>query len=144
MGWFEEQIRQRKQNDQEAYEDAIFEMASAVLGKREAGILTDKRIVTQAAIDQVLKYYHFKPTEVPEKIKEPEERLEYALRPYGLMYRNVTVSGMWYRDAYGPMLVRRREDDIPVVLLPRAWRGYYWKDDNDRRNVVSKKKHGPV
>ena len=69
MGWFEEQIRQRKQNDQEAYEDAIFEMASAVLGKREAGILNDKRIVTQAAIDQVLKYYHFKPTEVPEKLR---------------------------------------------------------------------------
>ena len=138
MGWFEEQIRLRRLNDQEVFEDAFFEMASAVLGKQRAGLLTDERIVTQAAIDQVLKYYHFKPAKVPDIIKDPEERLEYALRPHGLMHRNVTLSEEWYRNAYGPMLVRRKDDGLPVVLLPRPLRGYYWKDEDENKIIVNR------
>ena len=138
MGWFEEQLRQRRLNDEELFEDSVIRMASAVLGKHRGGILSDERIVTQAAIDQVLKYYHFKPVTVPSKIKDPGERLEYALRPHGMMYRNVTLSGSWYQEAYGPMMVRRLEDDLPVVLFPRPFRGYYWTDDNGHRHIVSR------
>ena len=92
MNWVDEQIRQRKQNDQEIFEDSIFEMASAVLGRRLSDALHDKRVVTKAAIDEILKYYHFKPVDIPDNVKEPEEQLEYALRPHGLMYRPVTLS----------------------------------------------------
>ena len=77
MSWFEEQIRQRRVNDQEIFEDAVFEMASAVLGRNRAGRLNDERIVTQAAIDQVLKYYHFRPVEIPDRLKDEEARLEF-------------------------------------------------------------------
>ena len=138
MGWFEEQLRQRRMNDQEIFEDSVLKMASAVLGKHRAGLLSDERIVTQAAIDEVLKYYHFKPVTIPGKIEDPGERLEYALRPHGLMYRNVILSGSWYREAYGPMLARRREDGRLVVLLPRPFSGYYWTDESGRENIVNK------
>ena len=139
MSWFEEQIRQRRVNDQEIFEDAVFEMASAVLGRNRAGRLNDERIVTQAAIDQVLKYYHFRPVEIPDRLKDEEERLEYALRTYGLMHRNVTLSGSWYREAYGPMMVRRKDDGLPVVLLPRMFGGYYWKEGSGPSVKVTKK-----
>ena len=56
MGWFDEQIRQRKLSDQETFEESIFRMASVVLGKQKAGSLDDQRIVTKAAIDDILKY----------------------------------------------------------------------------------------
>ena len=95
MGWFDEQIRQRKQSDQELFEDSIFRMASIVLGKRNAGILENKRIVTKAAIDEILKYYHFKSAEIPDVIRDPDEQLEYCLRPHGLMRRNVRLEDGW-------------------------------------------------
>ena len=139
MSWFEEQIRQRRVNDQEIFEDAVFEMASAVLGRNRAGRLNDERIVTQAAIDQVLKYYHFRPVEIPDRLKDEEERLEYALRTYGLMHQNVTLSGSWYKEAYGPMMVRRKDDGLPVVLLPRMFGGYYWKEGSGPSVKVTKK-----
>ena len=44
MGWFDEQIRQRKQSDQETFEESIFRMASVVLGKSMTGSLDDERI----------------------------------------------------------------------------------------------------
>ena len=43
MGLFGEQIRQRKAQDQEIFEDSIFEMASAIAGKRGADELRDWR-----------------------------------------------------------------------------------------------------
>ena len=55
MGWFDEQIRQRKLSDQEIMEDSLFRMASVVLGRQRAGVLSDDRIVTKAAIDDILK-----------------------------------------------------------------------------------------
>ena len=128
MGWFDEQIRQRKQSDQEVFEDSIFRMASVVLGRKAAGVLDDQRIITKAAVDDILKYYRYKPTEIPDSIKDPDEQLEFCLRPHGLMRRNVTLGEGWYKDAYGPMLAFRKEDGMPVALLPKPFIGYWFHD----------------
>ena len=75
MGWFDEQIRQRKLSDQEIMEDSLFRMASVVLGRQRAGVLSDDRIVTKAAIDDILKFYHYKPVEIPDNVKGLDEQL---------------------------------------------------------------------
>ena len=139
MSWFQEQIIQRKRSDQTVFEDALFEMASAVLGPRGEGELNDKRIVTKAAIDEVLKYYHFKPAEEADDLRTPEEQMEAALRPHGMMYRAVTLSEHWYRDACGPMIAYRKADGMPVALLPRPLRGYEFRDANGKRTPVTRK-----
>ena len=128
MGWFDEQIRQRKQNDQEVFEESIFRMASVVLGKKRAGDLNDERIITKEAIDDILKYYHAKPVEIPGSIQDADEALEYCLRPHGIMRRSVKLEEGWYRDAYGPMIAFRREDNIPVALMPNPVIGYWFHD----------------
>ena len=139
MSWFDEQIKQRKRSDRELFEDALFDMASVVLGARAAGELKDRRIVTKAAIDEVLKYYHLKPAELSDTPVEPVEQLEYALRPHGLMYRSVILSENWYRDAFGPMIVSRKADGLPVALLPKPLRGYWYRDTDGRKVTVRRK-----
>ena len=128
MGWFDEQIRQRKASDQEVFEDSIFRMASVVLGRQGAGLLEDERIITKAAIDEILKYYHFKLAEIPESITDGDEQLEYCLRPRGVMRRNVKLEEGWYKNGYGPMLAYRREDGVPVALIPKSFSGYWYRD----------------
>ena len=82
MGWFDEQIRQRKEADRAAFEDSFREIAGAVTGRmREA--LNDDRRMTEDAIGEILKYYHVKPGEVPDSIRDMNEVLEYLMRPYG-------------------------------------------------------------
>ena len=137
MGWFDEQIRQRKESDQEVFEDSIFRMASVVLGKQGTGILNDERIITKAAIDDILKYYHYKPSEIPDSLTESEEQLEYCLRPHGLMRRNIKLEEGWYKDAYGPVLAFRKTDGIPVALLPKPFTGYWYKDPDsgEKKNL---------
>lgn len=138
MGWFDDQIRERKDKDREIFEDSILEMASVVVGKHGANVLRDKFIVTKEVIDDILKYYHFRSAEIPDSVKEPEEQLEYALRPHGIMYREITLSGDWYKNSFGPIIAYREEDRLPVVLLPKKFGGYYWYDTDGKKVQANK------
>ena len=104
MGWFDEQIRERMQSDQELLEDSFLQIAGSVLGNRAVSQMAGDRLVAREALDDVLKYYHYKPVEIPENIRDVNEQLDYALRPVGLMTRDVILEEGWYRDAFGPML----------------------------------------
>ena len=139
LGWFDSQIRQRKQSDQERFEDSILRMASVVVGNRYGDTLADDRIITKHAIDDILKYYHCKPVDIPESLTEPEEQLEYALRPYGLMYRVVELKENWYKDGFGPVIAFREEDGVAIALFPKELVGYYFRDSNGKKISVNKK-----
>ena len=135
MGWFDEQIRPRKLSDQEVFEESMFRMASVVLGRSAVSAAADERVLTKAAIDDILKYYHIKPVEVPDKITDPDEQLEYCLRPHGLMRRNVKLEEGWYRDAFGPMLATRKEDGHPIALIPGTVSGYEYRDPESGKTI---------
>ena len=139
MRWYDEQIKLRKEKDQEIFEDSIFSMASAVMGRYGAGALVGERIITKAAIDEILKYYHCKPVEIPDSLETPDEQLDYALRPHGIMYRTVVLSGDWYRQTFSPMLAYRADDGLPVVLLPGKLGGCCWHDKDGNKVTANKK-----
>ena len=126
MGWFESQIEERRNADEQLLEDSFVRIAGVVLGERTAQKMGDERIVTKSAIDEILKYYHCKPREIPEEVKTAEEQLDYCLRPYGLMRRSVELTEGWYKDAYGPILAFTKEDGLPAALLPGQIRGYHF------------------
>ena len=140
MGWFDEQIRQREQSDQEVLEDSFYRMASAVLDKWSAGRAEDERLIAREALDSILKYYHHKPVEIPESITDVYDQLEYVLRPTGLMTREVQLDEGWQNDAYGPMLGCMRESGKTVALLPGTVWGYWYTDpDTGKKTRVTRK-----
>ena len=140
MGWFTEQIRQRTENDQNVLEDSFFRMASVVMDKWDANRLEDERLIAKEAIDDILKFYHQKPVEIPDTIRDVNDQLEYVLRPTGLMTREVELEEGWQNDAYGPMLGYLKEAGTAVALLPGTIYGYYFKDPaTGRRTRITRK-----
>ncbi len=117
------------------FEDSIFHAAGVVLGKRNAAKISDDHIITKQAIDEILKYYHFKPVEYPKSIKTHEDQLDYCLRQHGLMKRQITLEENWYKDAYGPILAYTKENNEPVALLPDKLIGYYYIDRASGKRV---------
>ncbi len=117
------------------FEDSIFHAAGVVLGKRNAAKISDEHIITKQAIDEILKYYHYKPVEFPRSVKTHENQLDYCLRQHGLMKRQVTLEENWYRDAYGPILAYTKEENEPVALLPNKIAGYYYIDRTSGKRV---------
>ena len=128
MGWFDEQIRNRKKADQAVFEESFEQMASSVMGRRMSRALNDDRQITADAIGDILKYYHVAPQEVPETITDMNEVLEFLLRPSGFMRRTVELEGAWYRDAIGAMLGKRRDDGSVVALIPTGINSYSFYD----------------
>ena len=128
MGWFDEQIRERENADRAVFEDSFQAIAGAVMGRRMSEALNDDRQVTTDAIGEILKYYHVKPQDVPESIRDMNEVLEFLMRPYGIMRRSVRLEGKWYRDAVGAMLGTRKDDGSVVALLPCGLNGYRFYD----------------
>ena len=135
MGWFDEQIRARKEADQAVLEDSFQQMAGAVMGRRMSEALNDDRQITEDAIGEILKFYHVKPQELPENIRDMNEVLEFLLRPYGIMRRNVRLDAGWYHDASGAMLATRTDDGSVVALIPGGLNGYRFFDRKSGKTV---------
>ena len=135
MGWFDNQIKTRREADQQLLDDSFIKVAEVIMGRSGAEKLGDERIITKNAIDEILKYYHFKPAELPPEIESAEDQLDYCLRPHGLMRRNVKLTSGWYKDAYGPILGFLKDGGIPVAMLPGRVFGYHFTDPKTGKAV---------
>lgn len=129
MGWFDEQIRQRRESDDAVFEAAFLDIAGAVMGRRLTDALEDRQ-AAQDAIDAVLRYYRIRPAalDIPEKVKTLDERLNYCLRPYGILRRPVLLEEGWQNRAAGPMLGTTKAEGTAVALLPGELGGYTMTD----------------
>ena len=136
MGWFDEQIRERVRRDNEVFADSLLSMAGVVSGERIARAALDKSIHAKNAIEEILKFYHVKPAELPEGIKELDDQLEYLMRPAGIMRRVVYLDGEWYKDAMGAMLGVLKADGSIVALIPASnGTGYSYMDASAGKRV---------
>lgn len=143
MGWFDEQIKQRKESDDSIFSDSFVNLAGAVMGAKISAALNDQRQITKNAIDEILKYYHVKSREVPDNMQDMNEQLEYLLRPCGIMRRIVHLEKGWYKDACGAMLATKKNSGEVVALIPTGLAGYSYLDRESGKHIkVSRKNEG--
>ena len=125
MSWFEEQLRYRKEKDNENFEGAIDSIANAVMGTQLRDALQSHEIAA-SAIEEILTYYNckVKKDELPPQIKTVEEQINYRMRPFGIQNRRVVLEKGWYHHAVGAMLGTLKEDGSAVALIPGKMFGY--------------------
>lgn len=141
MGWFEEQIKTRKDHDDKVFCESIASVADAVMGySAKAGV--DRRIQTKNAIDEILKFYGCNARELPASIEDSNEAIEYLCRPHGIMSRPVNLTPGWYKNAVGAFLATRKDDDALIALIPNKMYGYGYKDENGKIVNITKKNEG--
>ena len=140
MGWFDEQIKERINADNEVFEESFIRAAGIIMGKKLSEAMYDQRQATTDAIGEILKYYHIKSQEVPDTITDPDETLEFLMRPHAIMRRNVALEPGWYKNAAGPMLGVRVDDGSIVALIPRGMGHYSFYDAKTGKRVRLNKK----
>ena len=129
MGWFDEQIRQRIQSDEDAMKRSLNQLAGAVVGEKAFTFgLNDRFLAACQAVEDVLAFYRIEAPERPIHIDDIDEQMEYMLRPSGMMTRPVKLTEGWYKDAIGPMMGFLKDGGMPVALLPGPLFGYRYKD----------------
>lgn len=135
MGWFDEQIRQRKTSDNAVLSESLYDIIGAVQGNKIFYIPEDSRKAVKNEIDKILRYYRVKSRELPDTVKETNDQLEYLLRPHGIMRRTVVLKDQWYKNAAGPMLAKKKDDSGIVALIPGKGSGYWFTDTSLGKQV---------
>ena len=140
MGWFDDQIKLRKQRDYQSFDETFQKIAKAVTGDRSTGTEGYREDRGTGAIDKILEYYHVSKREIPGNLRTVGEKLDYSLHASGVMHRHVELTTGWHRDAFGAMLGFRKADDTPVAFLPFGMMHYRAYDEvNDRYTLIRKK-----
>lgn len=134
-GWFDEQIKNRIQYDEEGFQNAFAQLSAVIMGKSViSDVLNTSRLKTRNAIEEILKFYNVKIGQLPEDIEDINEQLEYLLRPTGIMRRVVTLEGKWWLNAVGPMLGKNTDGDV-VALIPAGLNGYKFFDYKSGKDI---------
>ena len=107
----------------------------AVVGRRLQQAWQDESRAARNALEDICKYYHLKPRQVPESVTDLNAQLDYALQPCGIMRRTVKLRKGWYKDAVGAMLGVRKADGKAVALIPRKLGGYAYRDPETGKPV---------
>jgi ABC-type bacteriocin/lantibiotic exporter with double-glycine peptidase domain len=140
MGWFNELITTRIENDDMLFSDACVDLSSVVMGKKVASkLLNDNKKRTLNAVEEILHYFSFDPPEIPDTVEDMNDQLDYMLRPTGIMRRSVNLPKDWYKDAIGPMLGSKKDGGV-VALLPHGFAGYRYFDYDTGTTVSLNKK----
>lgn len=144
MGWFDEQIRERIEHDNEIFSKSMADMAGVVMGEKVYKTLNNERILAKNAIDEILKFYNIKSKELPDSIKKLNDQLEYLMRPSGIMRRMVNLEGTWYKDSIGAMIGFRKDDGTAVALIPNKTSGYSFFDSKLGKRIKVNRKNAKL
>lgn len=111
MGWFDEQIKDRKKRDEEDFLNAMDEIAAVITRRTQRKKCEDPDVDRQQnmkrVMNEILQYYHVKPREIPENIKELQDQMDYMCRPYGIMEGTE-------KHAFFSLIFREKEKSIRV------------------------------
>ncbi len=135
MGWFDEQIRQRKNSDDAVLSESLYDIIGAACGNKIFYVPQDNRKAVKNEIDKILRFYHVKSRELPDSVKEIDDQLEYLLRPHGIMRRIVLLKENWYKNAAGPMLATKKSDSSVVALIPGRGSAYWFTDTSSGKRM---------
>ena len=134
MGWFDQQIEYRKKRERELLADSYDNISKSITGRKVSNVITEGADVNDA-IAQLLNYFNIKTKEVPAKIRDLEDRLDFLLSASGIMYREVILEEGWHKDAMGAMITRLEADGSVITVLPGTIGGYEYTDPRTGKKV---------
>lgn len=128
MGWFDEQLHQRKISDEEMLSLSLMQLADAVTGKHMADALRRGSEQGKRALEEILHFYHVRPQETAVPVDDLNAELDKLVRPTGIMWRDITLPKGWHKNAVGALLGFYADDGTPVALLPGRTGSYTFRD----------------
>ena len=146
MGWFNDQIENRKKHENEALTEAFQNISKAVVHhKIGEGLFETAGRDVKDAVSQLLRYFEIKEKEVPARLTSLEDRLDYLLAASGIYYREVRLEKGWHKDAMGVMIGTLREDGSAITLVPGfAGRFMYVDPHTGRKKWVDSKEAAKI
>ena len=124
MGWFEEQVKKRKELDAKTFEDSFKSLAGLHVDKQSG--LSERAIKENFAISQILSYFRHHMVDIPNGVDKFQDKLNYALGQCNILYHKVELTESYVNELSSPLLIFTIVDELPVVLFPKGKDKYYY------------------
>ncbi len=134
---FEDQIQNRKQNDDTMFEQAFADLLSVIKSRNDRDTAMQE---VSDAVEKVFAFYHIKNTLPRDPDMPSYEYFEIVLRRVGMTKRRVELKDSWYKNGLCPMLGNHKSG-AAVALLPTVWGGYSY-ELNGKKCKVTKQNAG--
>ena len=126
MGLFNEQLKTRRESDIRKITESCEELSDII---NHGGVDEQRRYGN--ALYEICAHFGVRGGTLPQDIASAGEdfptRMDQVFRPAGIMHRNVTLSGKWWRDLDGVLLAAKRDGGI-VALIPDRMGRYFFYD----------------
>lgn len=142
MGWFDTQIKERRQQEQDKLAHAYWSLAAVIDKKTDKTFTEEYSDPGKNALMKICNFYHIESDFIKDDIPV-ERQLEILQNQIGLMYRNVTLKGAWWKDLDSPVLTRNRNQEMIAVLPDRLGR-YYYETREGQKVRVDEKNAGEI
>lgn len=137
---FNEQIKNRIENDRAAFGASFYDLSSIVSGgMKPVKAHADTKKAAKEAVEEILNYYGAKVIPLPENIKDENQQLEYLLKPTGIMRRRIELKGKWWTKTTGPLLGCTADGNV-VALMPGLLSGYKYFNHGSGKTIKINKK----
>lgn len=124
MGWFEDQLKERKKLDDELLKESFKSLAG--MEAADPTDLSEKAARENYAISQILSYFNHQVTDIPTNITDFTDKLNYALGQYDVQYRKIMLDDSYAGDDECPLLIFTIVSNSPVVIFPKGTKSYYY------------------
>ena len=135
MGWFDEQIEDRKKQERKMLSDSYDRLGRTVTGRRFGSGFAEGADVNDA-LEALQKYFGIREREIPARLKDLEQKLDYLLTSSDIMYRKVELSEGWHRDGMGALMTTLRENGAVITVLRGSGNVYRYRDPATGRMVT--------
>lgn len=134
MGWFDEQIEDRKKQERRMLMDSYERLQLTVTGRKSGESFLEGEDVNDA-IEALLKYFGIRERTIPANVRDLEGRLDYLLSSSDIMYRKVTLEEGWHEDAMGVLITNLTENGAVITVMRDAAGVYSYQDPLTGRTV---------
>ena len=134
MGWFDEQIEDRKKQERRMLADSYEKLQLTVTGRKSGESFLEGEDVNDA-IEALLKYFGIRERTIPANVRDLEGRLDYLLSSSDIMYRKVTLEEGWHEDAMGVLITNLAESGAVITVMRDATGVYAYRDPLTGRTV---------
>ena len=127
MGWFDEQIEYRKQQERKMLSDSYERLQLTVTGRKSGKDFAEGADVNDA-LDTLVKYFGIRDRKIPASLTEFEQKLDYLLSSSDIMYRKVSLEPGWSGDAMGVMVTTLKKNGAVITAMRNGTGVYVYRD----------------
>lgn len=133
MAIYDKQIKDRIKSDDSSFDEALNKLAESVTGRRFSSSYINNKESFNDSLNEIFAYY---------KIENPNDKFEsdkfnedfdIYIRSKGLSKRAVALKGKWWKDSLGAYLVRLKDSDEVIALIPSKLYGYVYYDKKAKK-----------